>query len=114
MGNVKNLKRGNPATQFTSGQRAVECAKKAAIARKRNNAERKLIKERILERMKEDDWDELIDNLIMRAKESNKDFETLRDTIGEKPTETVSMQTNINNPLAGMTTEELRELIDDD
>ena len=114
MGNIENLKRGNPATQFTSGQMAVECQKKSAAARKRNNAERKLIKERILERMKEEDWDELIDNLIMRAKESNKDFETLRDTIGEKPTETVSMQTNINNPLAGMTTEELRELIDDD
>ena len=59
--------------------------KKSAEARKRNNKERKLIKDRILERMGEDDWDTMIDNLIARATEDTKSFETLRDTIGEKP-----------------------------
>ena len=47
--------------------------------------ERKLIKDRILERMGEDDWDTMIDNLIRRAQEDTKSFESLRDTIGEKP-----------------------------
>ena len=35
--------------------------------------------------MGETDWDEMIDGLIERSKDSVKDFEVLRDTIGEKP-----------------------------
>ena len=35
--------------------------------------------------MGEDDWDTMIDNLIFRAQDNVKDFEVLRDTIGEKP-----------------------------
>lgn len=114
MANVNNLKRGNPATQFTSGQNAVENAKKSAAARKRNNAERKLIKERILERMGADDWDEMIDGVIQRAKESDKGFEILRDTIGEKPIESIDLQTKHKNPFEGLTTEELKKLVSDD
>jgi len=37
--------------------------------------------------MGEKDWDEMIDGLIQRSKDSVKDFEVLRDTIGQKPTE---------------------------
>ena len=37
----------------------------------------------------------MIDNLIDRAKDSPKDFEILRDTIGEKPVERVE-QLNID------------------
>lgn len=48
-------------------------------------AEKKLIKDRILERMGASDWDEYIDGIIARAKESKADAEFLRDTIGEKP-----------------------------
>ena len=55
--------------------------------------ERKLIKDRILERMGEDDWDTMIDNLIMRANDDTKSFEVLRDTIGEKPKEQISVDT---------------------
>ena len=54
--------------------------------------ENKLIKDRILERMGESDWDEMIDNLIARAKDDRQDFETLRDTIGQKPKDTVAVQ----------------------
>ena len=60
--------------------------------------ERKLIKDRILERMGETDWDEMIDGLIERSKDSVKDFEVLRDTIGEKPKdqiEVTSMEINV-------------------
>lgn len=95
MANKKNLKRGNPATQFVSGCVAVENQKKSVQSRKRNAAERKLIKERILERMKASDWDEMIDGVIQRAKESDKGFETLRDTIGEKPVDNMNMNMNL-------------------
>jgi hypothetical protein len=108
----KDLKKGNPATQFSSGQVAREMQLKSAAAKKRNNQERKLIKERILERMKAKDWDELIDGVIERAKITDKGFEVLRDTIGEKPKEDISISGNVNNPFEGLTTEELKKLID--
>lgn len=94
MANEQNLLRGNPATQFNS-RTAAEAQKKSAEARKRNTAERKLIKERILERMKADDWDEIIDGVINRAKRDDKSFEVLRDTIGEKPI--IEQNVNVND-----------------
>ena len=54
--------------------------------------ENKLIKDRILERMGETDWDVMIDNLIARAQEDTKSFETLRDTIGQKPKDTLAVE----------------------
>jgi len=62
--------------------------KKSAEARR----EKKLIRERILERMGEDDWDEFIDGIISRAKESTQAAEFLRDTIGEKPKDSFEVQ----------------------
>lgn len=53
--------------------------------------ENKLIKDRILERMGETDWDEMIDNLIAEAKDNVKGFEVLRDTIGQKPSDKVEL-----------------------
>ena len=41
--------------------------------------------------MGESDWDAMIDNLIARATEDTRSFETLRDTIGEKPTDKVEI-----------------------
>ena len=54
--------------------------------------ENKLIKDRILERMGEKDWDTMIDNLIARASEDTRSFEVLRDTIGQKPKDAVEVQ----------------------
>jgi hypothetical protein len=61
----------------------------SAKARKEN----KLIKDRILERMGEKDWDTMIDNLIARAQKDTKSFETLRDTVGQKPKDELSIDT---------------------
>ena len=36
----------------------------------------------------------------------------IRDTVGDKPTEKVEMKAEVNNPFEGLTTEELRKLID--
>ena len=80
MANTKNLKPG--AHKLTVEEQSMG-GKKSAEKRREN----KLIRERILERMKEDDWNTMIDNLIARASEDTKSFETLRDTIGQKPTE---------------------------
>lgn len=38
----------------------------------------------------------------------------IRDTIGEKPTDSVAVSGTINNPLEGLTTDELKKLIAND
>lgn len=80
-----------PKGKLITSENAREMQLKAVASRKRNKEERKLIKERILERMGESDWDAMIDNLIARATEDTRSFETLRDTIGEKPTDKVEI-----------------------
>ena len=86
MANEQNLKPGahklTVEEQSRGGKRSAEV-----------RMERKLIKERILERMGESDWDTMIDNLIERATDDTKSFEVLRDTIGEKPKEQITVDT---------------------
>ena len=36
-----------------------------------------------------DDFNEMVDNLIKRAKDNDKSFEILRDTLGQKPIEQI-------------------------
>ena len=84
MANEENLKKGI-ATRFQSGEEAVKNGRKGGIASGVAKREKKLIRDRILERMGETDWNEMIDGLIERSKETDKAFELLRDTIGEKP-----------------------------
>lgn len=84
MANEQNLRPGSHKLTVEEQSRG---GRKSAEVRREN----KLIKDRILERMGEKDWDTMIDNLIARAQEDTKSFETLRDTIGQKPKETVSI-----------------------
>lgn len=93
--------KGNPdiaeygkETQF-NGCSAVKANEKSREKARANREERKLIKDRILERMGVEDWDDYIDGIIARAKESKADAEFLRDTIGERPLEKVA-QVNID------------------
>lgn len=96
MANEQNLK------PFKKGERsreeAVKNGRKGGIASGQARRERKLIKDRILERMREEDWDAMIDGLIERAKDTDKGFEIVRDTIGEKPIDKVAV-TNIDQSL---------------
>lgn len=89
MANEQNLKPGAHKLTVEEQSRG---GKRSAEVRREN----KLIKERILERMGEDDWDLMIDKLIERATEDTKSFETLRDTIGQKPKEQVEMASTID------------------
>ena len=92
MANEQNLipiKKGELSKEEAK-KRGSNGGKKSAQAR----AEKKLIKDRILERMGADDWDEYIDGIIARAKESKADAEFLRDTIGEKPVDKQEITVN--------------------
>lgn len=44
---------------------------------------------------------------------NTKAFELLRDTIGEKPQDQVNITGEVNNPFSGMTTEELRKILNE-
>ena len=85
MANEANLKGHGFHERTASEQR--EIARKGGVASGKARRENKLIKDRILERMGESDWDLMIDKLIERATIDTKSFETLRDTIGQKPKE---------------------------
>ena len=93
MANEQNLKpiRKGELTKEEAKKRGSNGGKRSVEVR----AEKKLIKDRILERMGESDWDAYIDGIIERAKESRADAEFLRDTIGQKPVDK-TLQTNID------------------
>lgn len=83
--NLNPIQKGE-LTKEEAKKRGSAGGKKSAAAR----AEKKLLRDEILKAMKEDDWNEMIRGLIERSKDSSKDFEVLRDTIGQKPvTETL-------------------------
>lgn len=87
--NLRPIRKGDLSNEELK-KRQSNGGKKSAQVR----AENKLIRERILERMGETDWDEMIDGLIARSKESDKAFELLRDTVGQKPVDKVSVSAN--------------------
>lgn len=93
MANEQNLKNGI-ATRFRTGEEQAKIARRGGIRSGEVRRENKLIKDRILERMGESDWDTMIDNLIARASEDTRSFEVLRDTIGQKPKDSVEVQGN--------------------
>lgn len=84
--NLKPIRKGDLSKEELK-KRQSNGGLKSAEARR----EKKLIKDRILERMGESDWDTMIDNLISRAMETDKAFEILRDTVGQKPSEKVDL-----------------------
>lgn len=100
MANEQNLK------PFKKGDITSEEAKKrgrnGGIKSGESKKQEKIFKNAIAERMGFDDFNEMIDNLIKRAKKQDKSFEVLRDTLGQKPIEQIQNLTppviNIERP----------------
>lgn len=93
MANEENLK---PFTSDQSREEAVKNGRKGGIASGKAKRERKLLREAIAERMGEEDFNALVDNLIARAKDSDRAFELLRDTIGEKPVSSIDLTADMD------------------
>ena len=90
MPNKENIKPYEYKKGERSREEAASNGRKGGIASGKARAEKKLLREEILKAMNETDWQEMIAGVIERAKENSKDFEVLRDTIGQKPvTETL-------------------------
>jgi len=68
-----------------------EKSRKAGLASGKSRRENKVLREALLNKISEADWDQIVDGVIERAKHSTKDFITLRDTIGQKPKQEVSV-----------------------
>lgn len=92
MAREDNLLNGNPETQFKSGREAAENGRKGGIASGEARRRRKTFREALLLALQTGDTqDNIIAALINEAIEGNSAgsvkaaFETIRDTIGEKP-----------------------------
>lgn len=92
MANEQNLKPITTLSSEEAKKRGAAGGIKSGEARR----EKKLFKDEILKRMGEDDWNDMIDRLIARAKNTDKAFEVLRDTIGQKPKEEIEANLDIN------------------
>ena len=79
-----NISKHNAALSAEErSERGRKAGRRSGEARREN----RLLRERITERMSDDDLTAIADNLISRAKKNSRDFEVLRDTIGQKPTD---------------------------
>ena len=87
---IENLK--PVRTKEEARERGRNGGKKSGEVRK----EEKIFKKAIAERMGFNDFNEMVDNLIKRAKKNDKSFEILRDTMGQKPIEQIQ---NLNPPI---------------
>ena len=84
MANEKNLK------PIKDKQIARKLQEKSVEKRKANQALKILLKDKLLESTSEKDLEEIVRNVIKRAKKTDKGFEIYRDTIGQKPKEEIS------------------------
>ena len=104
--NMHNLR--TPSTE-----QAREMQRKSAEKRSQNIKERKLIRQVIEERLGGADLEEIVDNLIDRAKNDSKDFEVLQSALGQKPVEKVQTTQTVVD-LSGFSTDEIKAMLDDD
>lgn len=112
MANKHNLR---PPTS----EEARERGKKGGIKSGEVRAQRKTLRQELLTLLETKIENKTIQekisfSLIQEALNGNvKAFETIRDTIGEKPQDKVNISGEVNNPFSGMTTEELRKILNE-
>ena len=113
MANEKNLK------PIRTKSEAREKGKKGGIKSGKVRAQRKTLKDELLALLEVKVENKTIQekisfSLIQEAFSGNvKAFETIRDTIGEKPQDKVNISGKVNNPFSGMSTEELRKILNE-
>ena len=106
------------ADRTTEEQR--EIARKGGIASGKARKEKKLLKDElaiIMENVNKDGktYQELISTALVKEalKGNTKAYEIIRDTLGQKPREEISVSGELNNPYSELSVEELRKLAGD-
>lgn len=113
MANEKNLK------PIRSKSEAREKGKKGGKKSGEVRAQRKTLRDELLALLATKSEDKTMQekisfSLIQEALNGNvKAFETIRDTIGEKPQDKLNISGELNNPFSEMTTEELRKILNE-
>lgn len=113
MANEQNLK------PVRTKKEARERGKAGGIKSGKIRAQRKTLRDELLTLLETKVEDKTIQeeisfSLIQEALGGNvKAFETIRDTIGEKPQNKLNISGEVNNPFSGMTTEELRKILNE-
>lgn len=104
-------------TPFTV-DKAREVGKLGGIASGEAKRKRKTLREELLALLADGDTQEKVSlALIREAQLGNasgsvaRAFETIRDTVGEKPTESMVLTANVNTPYDELTADELRALL---
>lgn len=131
MANEKNLKPFNTLTKEEQREITSKGGKASAKKRKQNKTFKEIINkfldgqvsdERLKQQMIEFGFaDKEVSNKSCTVfalwkeaiKGNTKAFELLRDTIGEKPQDKVNISGEVNNPFSGMSTEELRKILNE-
>lgn len=94
----------NLRTPSTEEARAMQLL--SAKKRSENIKAKKIFKEELANRLGVKDFEEIIDNLIARAKKDDKSFEVLRDTMGQKPSEKIEANLTYENKLKEVQSED--------
>lgn len=110
MANENNLK------PVRTKKEARERGRKGGLKSGEIRAQRKTLKEELLLLLSEGGAQKKISTaLIEQAEKGNtKAYEIIRDTIEEKPKQNINISGEVNNPFSGMSTEELRQMIQDE
>lgn len=88
-------------------------ASKAGKQSAQNRRAIKTFKQAFEEELDEKKIKDLVISMYEKAKKGDtKAFELIRDTMGQKPKENINVSGEVNNPFAGMSTDELRKIID--
>lgn len=111
MANEQNLRPLN--TLAKNVQREIQS--KGGKAKAQKEKERKTLKEELLLLLSEGQTQKKISlSLIQEALDGNtKAYEIIRDTIGEKPRDNINISGEVNNPFEGLSTEELRKILNE-
>lgn len=109
MANEQNLK------PVRTKSEARERGKNGGIKSGEVRKQRKTLKEELLLLLSEGQIQKKISlSLIREALDGNtKAYEIIRDTIGEKPQDNVKISGELNNPFEGLSTEELRKILNE-
>ena len=113
------MEEGQKTKHIKKMREARERGKKGGIKSGEVRAQRKTLRQELLSLLETKVEDKTIQekisfSLIQEALSGNvKAFETIRDTIGEKPQDKVNISGEVNNPFSGMSTEELRKILNE-
>ena len=111
MANTENLMTPQELNARLTPEERSANASKAGIA----SGEARNLKSMLLKAMRNGGYEEMTEVAMREMKAGNAKFwELIRDTIGEKPTESVSVNANVQNPFSGFSTDELKQMIDND